>query len=395
MDNNLLRELHLSVKYFLDVYSKKEASFGLVPDLYPSKKSDICSIAANGFFFASLVIGCDFGWLDFNEGYNIALKAAKVIKNLETKKGWYYHFYNISTGKKREYSELSNIDTSLMLVGLLTAGSYFGKEVLKEAKEILNRIDFRFFLTVKDGTVFAMAEDYRGSIYGHWDRYAEQLILYVLGAASTNENFNIDKVPYYAFIRDKGKFKDTEFICSWTGSLFTYQYSQAFIDFRHLIDENGVNWHENSKVASICAYEYARENNKEFKSFNELSWGLTACATKEGYSGRFGSPPTGEGVSYNDGTVAPTAALTSIVFTPEESIKALNHFYSIEKLVGEYGLKDSYNIDQDFYCDYYISIDKGASMVMIANYLKETVWKYFNSLDIIQNSLRKLGFRKE
>lgn len=395
MSNNLEKELRLSVEFFLEAFSKNELSYGLTSDRYPSSKENICSIAGTGFLFSALVIGVDFNYIEYQKAYDICLKAIKTIKNLETREGWYYHFYDKNNGEKIFWSELSNIDSCLLFLGLLTAGAFFKSEILDEALYILNRANFKFFLTEEKGKVFSMGVDYKNNFLGHWDRYAEQLMLYILGNASTNKEHKINKVPYYSFIRDKGSYMGHEFICSWVGSLFTYQYSQGYIDFRNTRDEKGVNWHENSVIASKVCYLFCKKNNKKFKSMNELSWGLTACACKDGYSGRYGFPPTGEGVYYIDGTIAPTAALSSIVFTPKESIKALDYFYTKERLIGKFGLKDSYNEDEDYYCDYYISIDKGMSMVMIANYLKETVWKYFNSLDIIKNSLKSLGIKKE
>ena len=240
-----------------------------------------------------------------------------------------------------------------------------------------------------------MSMNYQYNFQGHWDRYAEQLILYVLGAANKNPTHMMDKSIYYNFIRDKGNYKQFEFIYSWHGSLFTYQYSHAYIDFRNKVDRNGVDWFTNSMNASLAAHQYAIDEEGKFKSFHRLSWGLTACANKDGYSGRYGSPPCGEGRLYNDGTIAPCGAIGSIVFTPEFSIDSINYFYSKYNLVNDYGLLDSYNEDINYVCPYYLSIDKGISMVMISNYLKGTIWKYFMSLEEIQFALSKLEIREK
>ena len=390
--NNIERELYLSFKFFMDAYSKNDCSFGLVPDSFPSEWQNTASIAGTGFFFSALVVGSEFGYIAKEEAERIALKAVRTIKNIKSYHGWYYHFYEIDSGKPTRLSEISTIDTCLLMAGILTAGSYFGGEILEIALFMLNRMNFQYFL-LQYKTMFSMSMNYQFDFQGHWDRYAEQLILYVLGAANTNPKHSMDKEIYYNFHRDVGKYKDYEFIYSWHGSLFTYQYSHGYIDFRGLKDRNGTDWFNNSVQASLAAHQYAIDNEGIYQSFNRYSWGLTACANDTGYSGRYGSPPCGLGTIYNDGTVAPCGAIGSIVFTPELSISALDYFYNKNQLVNDYGLLDSYNEDKKYVCPYYLSIDKGISLVMISNYLKGTIWKYFMALDCIRNALDKLEIK--
>ena len=216
--NNIERELHLSFKFFMDTYSRNECSFGLVPDSYPGKFENTSSIAGTGFFFSALVVGCDFGFIDKKEAEQIALKSIRVIKNLKSYHGWYYHFYEIDTGEPTRLSEISTIDTALLVAGLLTAGSYFKGEILEIARWIHTRMNFQYFL-LEYKTMFSMSMNYQYIFQGHWDRYAEQLILYVLGAANNDPNHTMDKEIYYNFIRDKGTYKGYEFIYSWHGSL--------------------------------------------------------------------------------------------------------------------------------------------------------------------------------
>ena len=392
INNNIERELYLSFKFFMDAYSKNDCSFGLVPDSFPSKWQNTASIAGTGYLFSALVVGSEFGYIEKEEAERIALKAVRIIKNIKSYHGWYYHFYEIDSGLPTRLSEISTIDTALLMAGILTAGSYFGGEILEIALFMLNRMNFQYFL-LQYKTMFSMSMNYQFDFQGHWDRYSEQLILYVLGAANTNPKHTMDKEIYYNFHRDVGKYKDYEFIYSWHGSLFTYQYSHGYVDFRGLKDRNGTDWFNNSVQASLAAHQYAVDNEGIYKSFNRYSWGLTACANDVGYSGRYGSPPCGLGTIYNDGTVAPCGAIGSIVFTPELSINALDYFYNKNQLVSDYGLLDSYNEDKKYVCPYYLSIDKGISLVMISNYLKGTIWKYFMALDCIQNALNKLEIK--
>ena len=392
-NNNVERELYLCYKFFMDSHSKNECSFGLVPDSFPYKWDNTASIAGTGYLFSALVIGSEFGYMTKQEAEKIALKAIKTIEKLKSYHGWYYHFYEIDSGEPTRLSEISTIDTALLMAGVLTAGGYFKGEILKIGRKLLDRMNFQYFL-IEYKTMFSMSMNYKYNFQGHWDRYAEQLLLYILGAANTNPTHTMDKEIYYNFIRDKGSYKNFNFIYSWHGSIFTYQYSHAYIDFKDTYDRNGTNWFENSVNASLAAYQYALDCEGRFKSFHRLSWGLTACANVDGYSGRYGSPPCGEGILYNDGTIAPCGAIGSIVFTPQQSIAALDYFYNNIKIIGDYGLVDSYNEDKTYVCPYYISIDKGISMVMISNYLKGTIWKYFMCLEEIQNALVKLEIKR-
>ena len=393
--NNARKELELSVKYFLELYSKKKCSFGLIPDSYPIKKySYVASIAASGFFFASLVIASEYKMISKEKAENIFLKSLETIKHLDALHGWFSHFYDTRTGDRLFGTEYSSIDTCLMLAGALTAGSYFGGEGLKIAKSLLNRCNFQYILK-EYGYMFSMSINYNRQFQGHWDRYAEQLIMYVLGAANTRKDHKMPIDIYYKFIRDRGEYAGHKFVYSWHNSLFTHQYSHAFVDFIGLVDKNGDDWFENSIEASLASQKYSDSLSTQYKSINGKSWGLTACATKDGYSGRFGSLPVGDYQVFHDGTMAPCGAIGSIVFTPELSLDALNYYYKNSKLLGKYGLFDSYNEDQDFYANRYIAIDKGITAVMLANYFDGIIWKYFNKLEIIKDAMSELGFTKK
>ena len=391
---NLKKELHGCIHFFLDAYSREEASFGLVPDSFPMAYGRYSSIAGSGFLFVALISAVKEGVLAYEDAEGIALKSIRTASTLPKVHGWFYHFYDIDSGQPMKYSEVSTIDTALYMAGAFTAAGFFKKKKKKTVQNLHKNIDFPFFLQ-EYGHMFSMSLSHDGRFQGHWDRYAEQLLLYVFGAGQPDESKRMDPSIYKGFIRDHGSYKDHHFICSWTGSLFTYQYSQLFIDFRDKEDEDRVNWHKNSVEASLAAYEYACDEEGKYKSFHRLSWGLTACAKEGGYGGHYGSPPSGEGVTYNDGTVAPCAAITSIVFTPEQSLAATDYFFSRKILVGDYGLLDSYNEDTNFICPYCIAIDKGATMTAIEDFLRGSIWEYFMANEPIQLGLNRIGIRKK
>mgnify|MGYP001367770174 CR=1 FL=1 len=146
-------------------------------------------------------------------------------------------------------------------------------------------------------------------------------------------------------------------------------------------------------VFSYCFGLIAFRFKEKYKSFT-IGWGVTACDTPNGYNGLLGTPPSGNNntVHQIDGTLAPSGALGSIVFTPKESLWALDNYYKMPQLVGKYGLKDSFNLDLNWFATDYIGIDKGITLLMIANYKDEFIWKIFMSISYINDGLKKLGF---
>lgn len=222
--------------------------------------------------------------------------------------------------------------------------------------------------------------------------YAEQLMLYVLGVASPT--FPVEKTIYQDFkkpVADYGEIKNI--VHTYCGTLFTYQYSHAWIDFRNRQDKDGIDWFENSVKATLANRKYCIEKSNKFKTFGENSWGLTACLGPKGYSGEFGARPAFSELKGNDGTISPSGATGSIVFTPELSKKALEYYYEhFPKLWGKYGFKDAYNLERKkpWYAKECIGIDKGTSMLMIENYLTGLIWKYFMKNEYVQKGLEKL-----
>ena len=143
---------------------------------------------------------------------------------------------------------------------------------------------------------------------------------------------------------------------------------------------------------------YCLDNSRKFKTYNENSWGLTACVGPKGYSGEYGAMPYDKTFnSLDDGTIPPCGAAGSIVFTPKESIKALENYYNnYPKLWGKYGFKDAYNLENgEWYSKETIGIDKGISMVMIENYLTETIWQYFMKNEYVKKGLDILNITKK
>lgn len=370
-------------------------SCGLIPDRYPT--NGLASIASVGFGLASFIVGVENKWITYEEGYERAKLTLDHVKDLERVNGFYYHFYRDTLGTVASGSEVSNIDTAIFLCGALTAGEYFKGDVETLALAIYDEVDWNWFVNKATNNFYMAYDSSSNSFSGAWDTYAEQLMMYFLAAGSTTHP--IDKEVYYAFNRYKGSYKGEEFINSWFGSLFTYQFSHAFIDFRNMIDEDGVNWFNNSVEATKANYNYCVSLSNTYITYSKTAWGLTACDTPSGYSGLLGALPSGNNsITFkNDGTVAPCGAIGSICFYPEKVLPVFKNYSTMldGNLIGDYGYKDAFNFEKSVWiASSVIGIDKGISILMIENYRSELIWKTFMSLDLMDRAISVLGFTK-
>lgn len=391
----ILKELKKSCDFFLNEVntSQKSCGYGLIRDK-TIRDHNIASIASVGYGLVALIIGIEHKWIDYNKAYERASKTLDTfINKVEGKNGFYYHFVHMKNGKREWNCEISIIDTAIFISGAIVAGEYFGKEVKEKAEILYKRMNWEWFRD-KENNYFYIGYTPEENFCGHWDRYAEQLILYVLGVSSPT--FPVDKSMYDSFQRNRADYKDIkDIIYTYCGTLFTYQYSHAWIDFRNKEDRDGIDWFENSIKATKANRQYCINHKEKFKTYGENSWGLTACLSPKGYIG-CGAKPCGVDLDIeNDGTISPCGAIGSIVFTPEESIKAMEYYYNtFPKLWGKYGLKDGYNLENNkkWFSNQYIGIDKGIGMVMMENYLNGTIWKYFMRNTYVQEGLNLLDF---
>lgn len=377
--------------------NNKSRGYGLVRDK-SEFAPEIASIASVGYGFAALVIGTERKWIRYNKAYERINKTLDTfLCNMHEENGFYFHFVNIETAERAWNSEISIIDTAIFICGALLAGEYFGNEVKEKTKILYEKINWKWYLDEKVNQ-FYMGYSKENGFWGHWDMYAEQLMLYILGVASPTHS--IDKIVYDSIKKEKADYLDIkDIIYTYCGTLFTYQYSHAWIDFRGLKDKDEIDWFNNSVKATLANREYCIKNSNKFKTFNENSWGLTACVGPKGYSGSYGAMPALTDLNIeNDGTISPCGVIGSVVFTPSYSLNAVEYYYNnFPKLWCKYGFRDSYNLEMDkpWYSKECIGIDKGISMVMIENYFTGLIWKYFMKNEYVQKGMRLLGFTKE
>ena len=382
-DNRLLKdlsplyeEINGCFNYFMDTTNFIEGSkgYGLTQDRLTDPT--LSSIAATGFLLASYPVFVELNLIEYEYAKNIVNKTYDTILNIQSDNKTSYagclsHFVNKYTGERVDNSEISTIDTAILISGIISSAQYFKDDLIEKGNTIWSNVDYNKFITSKDGKSYISMgiKDLDNLIQlSPWDYYAEQLMIYILGAGNPNPNHRISSKYYKTITKIKGTYNGIEHIYSWFGSLFTYQFSHSFYNFKLFKDENGINYYENSVNASKTSYAYCKDLSKDYKTFNSPSWGLTACDIPNGYSGELGTKPRGFNPTSTDyliiqGTVAPTAAISSMPFTPEESYEALKYYQSNKNINDDkYGLIDSFNLDylgEEWYDKDFIGIDKG------------------------------------
>lgn len=344
---------------------------GLIKD--SSRPGAPASVAAVGFGLTALCIGESRGWIDKEQVYDRVLKTLMTFRDkVPNEHGFFYHFLDMRRGSRAWNSEVSSIDTALFLAGALFAGEYFkGTDVEKVAREIYERVDWPWMLNGEKVLCMGWKPE-EGFLRYYWDSYSEALVLYALAIGSPTHP--IPKEAWFEWKRPVDSYNGYEVIYSYFGSLFTYQYSHAWIDFRSLFEE-GVNYHANSINATKANRQFCVDNAGKYRTYGEDCWGLTASLGPYGYKG-YGAKP-GEGL--HDGTIAPYGMAGSMVFDREAALKGLRHIYDkySDFLYGKYGFKDAFNINEEWWAEEYLGIDVGITILMIENYRTGLVWEKF------------------
>jgi len=385
--------------------------YGLSRDRY-SGNATIASIASVGFSLGAIPIGVENGWITHEEGEARVLGTLNTLQSLTRTHGFFFHFINLYTGLRQWNSEVSIIDTGLMLAGAIVAGQYFGGEVMTKVNEIYDAVEWNWYVNVTTNE-FYMGYSPETGFGGSWSHMAEQMILYVLAAGSDTHPTTdalYKKIKRTINQSYKGTYTSSslpgesveEFYYSYDGSLFQHQFSHAFIDFRNIRDFEGTDWFENATRATKANYLYTQDYAHRYNTYGPDSWGLSACDGPTEYRA-YGAQPA-KGNSQN-GTIALYASVASVNYLEEEALTAVEHYYGISQLWGTYGFKDAYNLGPvddaynptiaavtPWYDSDYVGIDKGVSVLMIENYRSNLIWEQFMANENIITGLNTLGF---
>jgi len=369
---------------------KNSPGYGLIRD--KDTAENMSSIASVGFGLSAIIIGAERGYISKVEARDRTIGTLKTfLSNAASEYGFFYHFLDMKTAQK--YSSFSDcasiIDTSILLNGAITSAEYFGGEAEELFEQIYSRVNWKIYYNEEKNVYYMGYDPERGGGFGQWDMYAEQLMQYILGTAS--ETYPVPPKIYEGFDRTLSEYGGYKFYNSPGGSLFTHQFSHAYFDFKDKTDKDGINWYENSVTATLAARQYATDNPNNFKTWHKNAWGVTACEGPDGYRG-YGSPPFHPNIKdCNDGTIPPCGAIGSVIFTPDISLEALDYYYTIPNLAGKYGLKDAYNQDRNWTCDFCIGIDKGITITMLENHLTSMIHELYMRNKHVKKGAEKIS----
>ncbi|MEW5987922.1 MAG: glucoamylase family protein [Chloroflexota bacterium] len=407
MDTKTLLENELkgSFDFFLNYTNLNPASqgFGLTVD--STQTPHVASIASAGFALSAWVIAVERGYLARHEALDIAQKTLQTLLHRASHhRGFFAHYLDMESGARIRKCEFSTIDTALCLNGVITAAAYFQDAPISElAQQLLERVDWNWIVFERDGrTLFRMAYnpdeggDYvtgePGFIY-RWDMAAEQKMMY-LQAATQIEPAVAQKL-YQGFVRPLGYYEGHPIIINPGGVLFAYQFSEAWLDTGRYLDPDGVDWFNNTRLATLANRQFCLDHASRFKTYHAQSWGVSAGDSPWGYNVS-GSTPSLHKPEPN-GTVSIYGALSSLPFTPEPTLDMVHYLYQNHPQTwGPYGFFDSYNLDvaPSWYSHLLYGIDKGCSMLMIENYLSRLIWDTYTNSPLIQKALAVLGFKR-
>lgn len=402
----------LSRRAFLYFWEQADPDTGLVRDragVNGARRSDLASIAATGFGLTALCIAAERGWVSPHDARERARTTlAFFAERAAHANGWFYHYMNARTGAREWASEVSSMDTALLLGGVLTARQCFASdsEIVALATAIYERVDFPWMLNGHPTLLSHGWTPEGGFLSARWDTYSEHMLLYLLAIASPTHPISPD--AWYAWRRNPITYAGYTYVYG-APPLFIHQYSHAWIDFRHRREERGMRteWFENSRVATYAHREFCLRLAREFPlSYSETVWGITASdCMRQGrvqYCDWGGPPPPGFPRDGRiDGTVVPSAAAGSLMFAPEIALPALRtmkeKFSALygERVYGRYGFTDAFNPTTGWVNADVIGISVGVTLLSAENLRAGTVWRFFMRNPEIERALMLIGLRSE
>jgi hypothetical protein len=379
------------VAYF---YEQAHPLTGLVRDHAPSvgrSDSRVASIAATGFGLSCLCIAAHRNYLQRSAcEERVETTLAFLLEQCPHVHGFLYHFLDIESGERLFNSELSSIDTSLLLCGILTCRKFFegNLRIQALATTLYERIDWQWMLNGSDTLSMGWTPE-AGFIKYRWEVYAEMLTMLLLAIGAPRNA--IPATAWNAVQRPIVEFGGIEYI-SGVAPLFIHQYAHAWCDFRNLRDSHA-NYFVNSIAATRAHQLFCLTLGKQFPWMNQNLWGITASEAPTGYR-VWGGPPEFGGV---DGTIVPCATGGSLIFLPAECAHVL---LSIRQKYGEkawtrYGFVDAFQPQTNWYAEDQLGIDLGITVMMAENLRTGFTWNYFMRNNEIPTAMQMVGFRPD
>ncbi|HST44178.1 MAG TPA: glucoamylase family protein [Luteimonas sp.] len=409
---------------------------GLTPDRFPSRP--FASIASIGFALTAYPIGVENGWISRRQAVDRTLVTLKFLRDAPQGSaktgttghhGFFYHFLDMQSGHRYEpWVEVSSVDTGLLMMGVLFAQSYYDgddpreAEIREVAEALYAGVEWPW-LQQRPPLVAMGWYPESGFIEHDWSGYDEAMLVYILALGSPTHPIGPEAWAAWTSTYDDswGVFQGQEYLSF--APHFGHQYTHTWVDFRGIRDaymqQRGIDYFENTRRATYAQRSYAIENPMRWKGYGANVWGLTASdgpqRTVQEYEGEqrefrhYSARGAGIAVAYDDGTIAPTAAIASLPFAPEIVIPATQELHDRfgEYLYSSYGFLDAFNPsfgydvplktgrivpDRGWVASDYIGIDQGPILAMIANYRNGFVWDVMKRNPHVRNGLVRAGF---
>jgi hypothetical protein len=389
-DDQFLEELEkLTFTYF---WEQGSPLTGLVKDRCNVREHDasvVASIAATGFGLSALCIGQKRGFVSVRDARERVLTTLRFLgKKMPTHRGFFYHFADVNTGERVWDSEVSSVDTAILLCGILTCRQSFEEhsEISRLAYEIFDRVDWSWLSEDTSLLPHGWTPEV-GFLPYRWDYYSELMMMYLLGLGSLSHPLSVE--TWNAWKRTRFEYEGIGYIGSFA-PLFVHQYSQAWFDFRGKRDKYA-DYFQNSVAATEAHRRFCLELAKQFPDYSDDLWGITASDSQKGYV-IWGGPPA---IGPIDGTVVPSASAGSMPFLPQPVMRVLRNIKDhYGRAFSKYGFVSAFNPLKNWYDHDVIGIDLGITLLMAENARTGFVWDTFMKNPEAQRGMARAGFKK-
>ncbi len=396
-DDQLLTKVQeQTFKYFWD-FAHPES--GLIRERNTS--GNLVTIGGSGFGVMAILVGIERGFITREQGVNRLAKIVNFLAQADRFHGVWPHWMDGTTGEVIPFSALDDggdiVETAFMIQGLLTARQYLDpadateKTIVDKITQLWETVEWDWYTQGEDVITWHWSPNFGFEKNLKVRGWNEALIVYVLAASSPTHSVAAE-VYHQGWARDGAMINGNSFYGielplgeNLGGPLFFEHYSFLGLDPRNLSDQYANYWTQATNH-TLINQAYCIANPKQYVGYSSDSWGLTASDNHVGYSAH---SPT------NDlGVITPTAAISSIPYTPEASMDAIRQFYYLigDRMWGSYGFYDAFNSTVDWYADSYLAIDQGPIIIMIENHRTGLLWNNFMKDTEIKGGLNKLGF---
>ena len=388
----------LSRRSFAFFWEQTDPATGIIRDRSRtdgSPSSDnhvkVGSIASVGFGLTGMCIAAERGWQPRDAILERTRTTLRTFAERQAhEQGWFYHWVNVHTGAREWQSEVSSIDTALLMGGVLSVRQCFAgdPEIPRLATAIYHRLDFDW---MRNGHPTLLSHGWRpesGMIVHRWDAFSEASMLYLLGLGSPTHP--LPAASWRAWVRPTLTWDGSTYVTH-AGPLFLHQYSHAWVDFRAWRDPDPPHdWFANSVAATRANRGYCLSIRDRFPGYDANLWGVTASDARDGYKAWGGPPPDPQ----VDGTVVPCAAAGSLMFAPDLTLPALRHMKARfgDRLYGRYGFADAFHPTANWINPDVIGIDLGITLLSAENLRSGNVWRWFMANPEITTAMQRAGF---